>query len=354
MEEAVQVGSGTGFFISNDGIIVTCAHVIEVSDIITVKVNNTEYRAEILAKDSNTDLAILKINYKSSYYFKVSNFNRTNLGDKVYVLGFPLSNLLGSDIRITDGVISAKTGFNSEQLYFQLSAPIQPGNSGGPIINDRFEVIGVAAAILDESFAYNASGALPQNVNFGVKSGYINPLLDTIKLKNGGIKTLNDASKATVQILCKNINYSYKDTRLLFSYLKGSFVIQNDSNFDYAILRMRNLITLTQKDLFYIRLVDYGDFSTPTSYKIYSNEESEDTFVFILEHAPAMEIIIILDVSSIEFQQMISGNILEQVSKFRNSDSILEISDYGIANLSLINDVIDNKASIWYPNNSDR
>jgi S1-C subfamily serine protease len=66
-EEAVQVSSGTGFFISDDGILVTCAHVIEDADEITVSVDNTNYPATVLAKNSDTDLAVLKINYKSAY-----------------------------------------------------------------------------------------------------------------------------------------------------------------------------------------------------------------------------------------------------------------------------------------------
>ncbi|GHT94121.1 hypothetical protein FACS1894141_0170 [Spirochaetia bacterium] len=205
-EEGTQIGSGTGFFISNDGILVTCAHVIDGGDLISVRVNNIEYRAEILAKDSTLDLAILKINYKSPYNFKIGAFNSVELGNKIYVLGFPLAGLLSSDIRLTDGSVSAKSGFDGEQIYFQISAPVQPGNSGGPIINSKFEVIGVAAAKLDQQYAFEKSGSLPENVNFGIKSGYVTPLLDNFKIKNTGVSTLNDASKATVQILSKKIN----------------------------------------------------------------------------------------------------------------------------------------------------
>ncbi|GHV72948.1 hypothetical protein AGMMS49940_02500 [Spirochaetia bacterium] len=211
-EEAIQFSSGTGFFISDDGILVTCAHVIENAEEITVSVDNIKYPATVLAKNSDTDLAVLKINYKSPYYFKITSFNMTNLGDKVRVLGFPLSGLLSADIRITDGIISARSGFNSDQTFFQISAPIQPGNSGGPIFNDRYEVIGVAAAMLNAEYAYKASGAIPQNVNFGVKSIHINPLLNNIILKNGSVGSINDAEKATVFILCKEANKNDGDS----------------------------------------------------------------------------------------------------------------------------------------------
>jgi len=193
--------SGTGFFISGDGIIVTCAHVVENGTKIAVKTNNIEYAARILAKSQDTDLAILKINYRNPYHFKIANFDTANLGDKVSLLGFPLSALLGADIRFTDGILSAKSGIKSDQSYFQISAPVQPGNSGGPIFNHKFEVIGVAAARLDDIATLFVSGSIPQNINFGVKSGHINPLLGGNKPGRGNVKTMDDAIKATVQIL---------------------------------------------------------------------------------------------------------------------------------------------------------
>ena len=193
--------SGTGFFVSANGIIITCAHVLEDGARIMVKTDNNEYPAQVLAKNTNTDLAILKINYRNPYHFKIANFNTSSLGDKVYVLGFPLSDILGSDIRLTDGIVSAKSGINSDQNYFQLSAPIQPGNSGGPIINSRFEVIGIAAHKLNEMAILAASGSIPQNVNFGVKSEHINPLRGDISLGNGNVRNMDNAANATVHIL---------------------------------------------------------------------------------------------------------------------------------------------------------
>jgi S1-C subfamily serine protease len=199
-----KISTGTGFLISNDGLIVTCAHVIEGSQKITVNIDKKEYIAEVVAKNTNTDLAIIKINFQSSSYFKIANFESTNLGDKVFVLGYPLSAILGSDIRVTDGIVSAKSGAKSDPTYFQISAPIQHGNSGGPIVNEKFEVIGVAAAKLNDFFALESSGAIPQNVNFGVKGSYIGPLLDNFKNNSTNIKSINDAIKATVQIISQS------------------------------------------------------------------------------------------------------------------------------------------------------
>jgi len=200
--QTANTSSGTGFFISENGIIVTCAHVVEDATRVTVNINNTEYTAQVLAKEPDVDLAILKINYANPNHFKIASFSTVNLGDKVSVLGFPLSNLLGSDIRLTDGSVSAKSGINADQTYFQLSAPIQPGNSGGPIFNSNFEIIGVAAAKLNDMATLAASGSIPQNINFGVKSEYIKGLLGSIRAGAGNVRNMNDATNATVYIVC--------------------------------------------------------------------------------------------------------------------------------------------------------
>jgi hypothetical protein len=187
--------TGTGFFVSDNGIIVTCAHVVEDTTRIAVVIDGKEYTAVLLAKDIRADLAVLQIEYNNPYHFKITDFNTVKLGDKIYVLGFPLSQYLGSDIRLTDGSVSARGGMASDQYSFQFSAPVQSGNSGGPVFNSNFEVIGVAASQLD-----NSIGA--QNVNFGVKSEYINLLLGNIASGTGNVTTMDEAEEATVHILC--------------------------------------------------------------------------------------------------------------------------------------------------------
>ena len=199
-----NTSTGTGFFISADGFIVTCAHVIEGAKSITVSVDGNAFNAKVVAKDTNTDMAILKINHSPSRYFRLASFSEASLGDKVFVLGFPLSHILGSDIRVTDGILSAKSGLQADPAYFQISAPIQPGNSGGPVINDRFEVLGIAAAKLDDMAAFAASGAIPQNVNFAIKNTHIASLLPNFSNNSGNVQSMNDAVRATVQITVEN------------------------------------------------------------------------------------------------------------------------------------------------------
>ncbi|MCL1827656.1 MAG: serine protease, partial [Candidatus Cloacimonetes bacterium] len=198
--------TGTGFFINDDGYIVTCSHVIDNANTIKIKYGKNEYVAQVIAKDNVKDLAILKINQKNVFHFSILDFPNVDLGDKVYVLGFPLTELLGTDIRLTDGVVSARSGIGSDQNYFQISAPIQPGNSGGPIFNQDYRLIGVAAVKLSDISTLIATGQLPQNINFGIKAEHIKLLSSNIYFKSGNIKSFREAEAATVQIICYEAN----------------------------------------------------------------------------------------------------------------------------------------------------
>ena len=192
------MSSGTGFFISSDGIVVTCAHVIEDASFIGVWVGGIRYSAEILSIDYDTDLAILKVNHRPTRYFRLANFDSAGLGQRVYALGFPLTNILGSEIRLTDGIISAFSGYASDPTNFQVSAPVHPGNSGGPIFNERFEVLGVAASRLVSGVA--------TNVTFAVKNSYIHSLIPPgTRITGGNVRNMQDAVNATVQISIDDI-----------------------------------------------------------------------------------------------------------------------------------------------------
>ena len=86
---------------------------------------------------------------------------------------------MGSTPKYSEGVINAMTGFKDDPAYFQVSLPIQPGNSGGPLFNERGEVIGITTATLS-SIAIESMGAIPQNVNYSVKSSFLKNLLSTV------------------------------------------------------------------------------------------------------------------------------------------------------------------------------
>jgi len=208
--------SGSGFFISKD-IIITCDHIITGSKELIINIDGKGYSAQVLQSNSNTDLAILKvIGYESPYFFNIKSFTTEELGNRIYTIGFPLSNILGAEVRITDGIISAKNGIESNPTYFQMSASIQPGNSGGPVLNEKFEVIGITSSKLSEIATLKTTGTLSQNVNFAVKSDYA--LLMVNEYINNSVKTVNsirDSLKATVYIISnpnQNVNQGNRNS----------------------------------------------------------------------------------------------------------------------------------------------
>jgi len=187
------ISQGTGFFISSDGYVVTNAHVVEDMHEIGVWVAldprssaRVGYRAEIIAIDHETDIAILKIDYSPTHVFRLADFRSAFVGDRIFALGFPITHILGSDIVATSGIISS-----IREIDFQIDALLQPGNSGGPIINERFELIGVAKSIL----------RINTNVGFAVRNTYITSLLpQNVVIRGGNVRSMPDAVMATVQI----------------------------------------------------------------------------------------------------------------------------------------------------------
>ena len=273
--------TGTGFFISIDGLIMTCDHVIEDAGRVLVKVGNDEYPAEVLSRDSEADLAVLKIDYSSSYYFSFLSFNEVSLGDKVFVLGFPLSDILGSDIRLTDGIVSARSGVNSDHTYFQISAPVQPGNSGGPIFNESYEVIGIAALRLSTMSTIMSSGAIPQNVNFGVKSDFAISLVKSNRARYtgrvGNISNINQASMATVQVVCYEQAEVYSGTIEIFNntgYTVYYVYISPSSSSNWGADRLGSEVLYTGDTV----KVSSLDISSRTPYDIMLVDEDNDTY----------------------------------------------------------------------------
>lgn len=178
--------SGSGFLISETGLIVTNAHVVEGTSAITVHLaeGTATFKARVLLNDMNNDLAVLQLVgfdfadvFAAPIPYALGDSNTTIVGQDVLALGFPLSTLLGSSVRVTNGIISARTGIQDAPNVFQISNPVQPGNSGGPLLNMYGDVVGIVVSSLDAGFVLGAVGALPQNVNFAVKSSYLRNLI---------------------------------------------------------------------------------------------------------------------------------------------------------------------------------
>ena len=171
-------GSGTGFFVSSDGYIVTNHHVIKGANKITVTTPSGEsFEAKVVSTSTSTDLALLRIPYQTKNYLTFANPGSTDIGHQVFTLGYPVSDILGKEVKYTDGSISSLSGLQGDATFFQISVPIQPGNSGGPLVNADGDVVGVVTATAAVGAFYASVGVMPQNVNWAVKGAYASLLL---------------------------------------------------------------------------------------------------------------------------------------------------------------------------------
>lgn len=181
--------SGTGFVITKDGYVITNNHVIENAKSIKITGINDDYQTSYSAKveitDAQNDLAILKItdvNFKGlssvPYSFK---FNTSSVGEDCFVLGYPLISTMGTDIKLTTGVISSKTGYEGSVSEYQISAPVQPGNSGAPLFDKNGNIIGVVKAKHTQA----------ENAGYAIKASYVRNLIEllptSIDLPSGNV-----------------------------------------------------------------------------------------------------------------------------------------------------------------------
>ena len=166
--------SGTGFFISNNGYIATCYHVIDGATEISVKGINSnfsqKYNAKIVATDKLYDLAILKVDCNLENPINYSlKWDVSDVGQEVFTLGYPLKTTMGEEIKLTNGIISSKSGFQGDITTYQITVPVQPGNSGGPLFDKNGYVIGVI----------NAKHTGAENAGYAVKTNILKNLIQS-------------------------------------------------------------------------------------------------------------------------------------------------------------------------------
>lgn len=185
--------SGSGFLISLNGMIATNAHVIADSKEIEVSFSNEKgtksYKAKKILVDSKNDVAIIQISdekFKDLETLPFGISENAEIGEKVFTIGYPLNDIMGSNFKVTDGIISAKSGISDDVRFYQISVPLQPGNSGGPLFNKDGNIIGITSARLNS----NAVGTLVQNVNYAIKSNYLSNLVSMLP----GIKSPSPTS----------------------------------------------------------------------------------------------------------------------------------------------------------------
>ena len=178
--------TGTGFFISDTGYVVTNHHVISGAREITVTSPTTGRTApaSVVLQDKNNDLVILKVNDPDAVgplpSLRIADTASVKLGQSTFTLGFPLGEVMGSTPRLSTGTVNGLFGIRDDPRLLQVSNPIQPGNSGGPLFNEKGELIGIVVSGLNAQYFYENDGIIPQNVNFAIKVGFLKNLIEML------------------------------------------------------------------------------------------------------------------------------------------------------------------------------
>ncbi len=197
-------GNGTGFFVSANGYMVTAAHVTAGC----ADIRATGLKLKVVAQDAESDVAILASGQRSPAFIKLRGGRGPRVGEQVVAIGFPLQDMLGHDVIVTTGIVSSLAGLGNDRRTIQISAPIQPGNSGGPVVGEDGALVGVAVSSIGtvEAVKYTG-GALPQNVNFAASVGTLQSFLNAhqVPYVQSG---LNDARKNSAEIASLGQRYT--------------------------------------------------------------------------------------------------------------------------------------------------
>jgi S1-C subfamily serine protease len=177
--ERAGSSSGTGIVVSGEGHILTNSHVVHGAKVISVTLGGEVLPATLLREDAQNDLAILKVN-RRTVPLAFRDDGRVRSGDPVTIIGFPLSAILSKEPHVTTGSVTALSGIKDDVRFLQVSAPVQPGNSGGPVLDESGRIIGVTVAQLDALKLALATGTVPQNVNFAIKGSIAKAFMDAV------------------------------------------------------------------------------------------------------------------------------------------------------------------------------
>jgi S1-C subfamily serine protease len=220
VEQTPQSGTGSGFFVSKLGHVVTNAHVVKGCNKVTVGDSaNKQVPAEVVNTDGSNDLALLKLSSlemasaeSKSLIQKLSivvvplaskgllRSDDVRLGEKVLVAGYPFGDAFSDTIKVTTGIVSATRGAGDDSGQFQLDAAVQPGNSGGPIYDSSGNIVGVVISQLNK----RTFGSLVENVNFGIKASTVRQFLVSSGLSSKMADQIEEKSTEQLAVIAQN------------------------------------------------------------------------------------------------------------------------------------------------------
>ncbi|MFA5804229.1 MAG: serine protease [Melioribacteraceae bacterium] len=207
--------SSSGFLISESGLIVTNYHAVENSNLIEVvfPTFSKKYISTIKIKDVKNDITILELKdfvyssiFDQSIPYSFIDANSVKIGEEVFTLGFPFGDIMGSKSRLSTGRINSQFGIQDDPRLFQISNPLQPGNSGGPLFNNKGELVGLVVSSLNAKYFYENVGVIPQNVNFAIKSTYLQNLISMMPEGNNILKRKNLVKQSKMEEQIEQLN----------------------------------------------------------------------------------------------------------------------------------------------------
>ncbi len=161
----ITIGSGSGFYINNKGYALTNNHVIDICKQSIAVIDGKETLFRVIATDKTNDVAVLKTDYKSRNFIKI-NEDGAKLGENVIAVGYPLAGRLSDSVKITRGIVSSLSGLDNNIGQIQIDAALQPGNSGGPVLNENGELVGIASAGLNKLLMAKEAKYIPRECKF--------------------------------------------------------------------------------------------------------------------------------------------------------------------------------------------
>ena len=215
--DLIPIATGSGFFVSRDGHIITNEHVAGICELLAIKVGGKKHYLNVITTDQVNDLGLLQGNYKNPKYLEI-DIEGPNLGEEIVTMGYPLGSFTGAGVKITKGIVSSLSGPGNNYSEFQIDAAIGPGSSGGPVINKSAQVVGVAYGGINKMKAIKEQEHIPENINFAISSQTLTNFLKANKvnytkayrdkkLDTEVIAQIGDA--ATVHLYCLNTEEFY-------------------------------------------------------------------------------------------------------------------------------------------------
>lgn len=178
LHQPKQSAFGTGFYVGADKVL-TNDHVVKsCSRLYVLLPNGQRGGATKMTGDQKNDLALLQSSLRSTRHAVFRSAPNIRPGDPVVLYGFPLPGALASQGNLTTGTVSALAGLRNDPRMLQISAPVQPGNSGGPVLDMNGRVVGVVVSKLNAALVAELTGDIPQNVNFAIKASVAKDFLE--------------------------------------------------------------------------------------------------------------------------------------------------------------------------------